>query len=184
MPTLDAPTIYDQALYGDSLAVPVREPALNTARDLWILGGWGVVLPRRVVRPAPDVQRMISELRAWTQLSARQLATLLGTSHTTVLSAEAGRPLVEARSGDLRRRVTDVHNVVRRIFLLADQNPSATSHILDTAPPSGRSPIDLLLAGEPARAYLSAIDLLRSRPSGLLVGHRPRREGATAPLHE
>jgi uncharacterized protein (DUF2336 family) len=35
-----------------------------------------------------------------------------------------------------------------------------------------------------ALAYLAVIDSFRPRPSGLLTGDRPRRDGATVPLHE
>jgi hypothetical protein len=183
MITMDRPTLYDEALYGEPLALLVRKPELNTDHPIWTLGDWNLVLPMPAVRPAPDVQRMISELRAWTQWSSRQLATVLRTSHTTVLGLEAGRPLVAGHSGDLRRRLTNAHDVVSRVYVLAGEDPTATSHVLATAPAGARSPVDALQSGDAAAAYVSAIDVLRPRPSGLLVGSRPRREGATAPLH-
>ncbi|MGO9790872.1 MAG: hypothetical protein ACLP8S_15660 [Solirubrobacteraceae bacterium] len=101
-----------------------------------------------------------------------------------VLNAEAGRPLLALRSGDLRRRVGEVHDVVERDHLLAEQDPGATSRLLAAAPSRGQSAVDALCAGRPETAYLAAIDALRPRPTGMLTGSRPRRSGATAALHD
>lgn len=182
--TLERPTIYDEALFGEPLDVPVRHRTLDTNRPFWMVGEWWLVLPTTVVRRAPDVQRMISDVRAWTGWSSRQLARVLGTSHTTVLNAEAGRPLLALRSGDLRRRINEVHDVVERVYLLAERDASTTSRLLATAPRRGQSAVDALRAGRPERAYIAAIDALRPRPTGMLTGSRPRRSGATAALHD
>jgi hypothetical protein len=184
MTTLDAPTIYDEALYGEPLELPMLPRTLNTNGDMWTVGEWSIVVPATVALRAPDVQRMIADIRAWTRWSSRQLARILGTSHTTVLSAEAGRPLMEARTGDLRHRAGGVHDVVERVFLLTGRDPAATARTLATSPPGGPSAADSLRDGNPERAYLSAIDVLRPRRTGLLVGDRPRREGATSALHD
>src|SRR5205085_2719532 len=66
MIALDQPTIYDEALYGEPLARPMRHRVLNTESDLWTLGAWRIVLPTSVTHRAPDVQRMIAEIRGWT----------------------------------------------------------------------------------------------------------------------
>ncbi len=116
--------------------------------------------------------------------SSRQLARVLGTSHTTVLNAEAGRPLLALRSGDLRRRVGEVHDVVERVHLLAERDAGATSRLLATAPSRGQSAVDALRAGRPETSYLAAIDALTPRPTGMLTGSRPRRSGATVALHD
>ncbi|MGI8429975.1 MAG: hypothetical protein ACR2OB_11895 [Solirubrobacteraceae bacterium] len=182
--TLERRTIYDEALLGEPLGLPVRHRTLDTNRPFWIVGDWFLVLPTTVVRRAPDVQRMISEVRASTGWSSRQLARVLGTSHTTVLNAEAGRPLLALRSGDLRRRVGEVHDVVERVHVLAQRDADATSRLLATAPRRGQSAVDALRAGRPQKAYLAAIDALTPRPNGMLTGGRPRRPGATAALHD
>lgn len=181
---LERPTIYDEALFGEPLGLPVRHRTLDTNRPFWIVGEWLLVLPTTVVRRAPDVQRMISEVRAWTGWSSRQLASVLGTSHTTVLNAEAGRPLLALRSGDLRRRVSEVHDVVERVHLLAERDADTTSRLLANARRRGQSAVDALRAGRPEKAYLAAIDALRPRPAGILTGSRPRRSGATTALHD
>lgn len=178
--------IYADAYFGEPLSLSVYRRTLNTEHFFWIVGDWTLILPRPVVRRAPEVQRMMVDVRGWTGWSARQLATVLGTSHTTVLNAEAGRPLIASRSGDLRRRVGDLHDLVQRVHLLANRDPATTADVLATTPAAGRSgsPLDALAAGYPDRAYLAAIDVLRPRPSGLLTGSRPRRPGATAALHD
>ena len=178
--------IYAYAYFGEPLGLPLRARTLNTERSFWTVGDWALILPRAMVRRAPEVQRMMVDVRGWTGWSARQLAAALGTSHTTVLNAEAGRPLIAVRSGDLRRRVGDLHGLVQRVHLLADRDPSTTARVLVTTPAAGRSgsPLDAIAAGYPDKAYLAAIDVLRPRPAGLLTGSRPRQSGATAALHD
>jgi hypothetical protein len=181
-----APSLYDETFYGEPLSLPVRRPLLDTGHAIWLLAGWGLKVQLTLPERAPDVQRMISDMRAWTGWSQRRLADVLGTSHTTVGRAEAGRPLVEARSGDLRDRVDRAHAVVQRIFLLAERDAEETARLLET-PPSitgGGSAVDGLRTGNPDRAYIAALDVLRPRPTGMLVGSRPRRGGATSPLHD
>lgn len=184
MITLDRASVYERALYGEPLDRAVRPEPLSTERRWWVVGDWALMLPEFVVRPAPDIQRMTAELRGWTVWSSRRLADVLGTSHTTVLRIESGRPLISGHSGDLRRRLSEAHDVVGRVFLLTGRDPGATGQALDIAPPDGISAVAALREMQPAKAYLSAIDVLRPRTTGLLVGTRPRREGATGALHE
>lgn len=187
---------YDRALYGGE---PIRHTAAPTRLDrtvvaplfrvgqdlLWMLGDWLVGVPAPVIHPAPDVQRMTQELRNWTKWSARQLADALSTSHTTVLAIETGRPLAAGHSGDLRRHIVDAHTVVSRIFVLADRDPRRTAHALNEATGNGLSGRTLLARGEPAKAYIAALDVLRPPTQGLLVGSHPAEPGtATAPLHD
>ncbi len=188
--------LYDRTLYEGE---PIRQVAAPTRLDravssplfhigqnrLWILGEWYVRLPALTVRPAPDVQRMTQELHDWTGWSARPLADVLGTSHTTVLAIQTGRPLTAGHSGDLRRRIVDAHAVVSRIFVLADHDRRRTAQALDTAPGHGLSARTLLGHGDPAKAYVAALDVLRPPAAGLLVGSHPSEPGRdTAPLHD
>jgi hypothetical protein len=84
-----------------------------------------------------------------------------------------------------RARKTDAHNIIHRVFLLANRDPAETTRILKTAPAGGGpSAIAALRAGNPDKAYLAAIDVMRPRRAGMLVGGRPRRPGATSALHE
>jgi hypothetical protein len=181
---LDMPNIYEAALYGEPLRVPVRPRPLNTDSPFWTVGDWALFIPKVERHRAPDVADMLGDLAAWTGWSKRQLANILDTSHTTVRNAAAGRPLRVSRSGDLRRRVVSTHDLVSRIFVLANRDSEETARILQT--PSAITPAaaDALRAGNYERAYLTALDVLRPRQTGLLVGSRPRRSGATTPLHD
>jgi hypothetical protein len=196
MTALRVADFYERTLYEGE---PIRQAAAPTRLDrsvvtplfrvgqdlLWMLGDWLVRVPAPVIRPAPDVQRMTQELRSWTRWSARQVADVLSTSHTTVLAIENGRPLAAGHSGDLRRHIVDAHTVVSRIFILADRDPRRTAHALDAAPGHGLSACTLLEHGEPAKAYVAALDVLRPPTQGLLVGSHPAEPGlATAPLHD
>lgn len=184
MVTLDSPTVYEQAIYGEPLGRAVPDPLLDTSDRLWRIGDWPILVPVPEVRFAPEVQRAVVELRAWTGWSARRLADVLGTSHTTVLGIETGRQLVDGHSGDLDRRILDTYDVVHRVFLLAGQDSAASDRVLRSAGRDGRAAADDLRDQQPARAYLRAVDALRPRATGLLAGSRPRRDGATAALHE
>jgi transcriptional regulator with XRE-family HTH domain len=184
MTTLTAPSVYDQTLLGEPLPRPVRGRILEPRGHLWILGSWAINIPIPRLSPAPDVQRIVSEIRNCTGWSARRLADIMGTSHTTILQIENGRRLFAGHSGDLRRRLSDAHEVITRVFVIADREQTKTVQLLEDTPATGKSALDHLRRGDPAKAYLSAIDVMRPRTSGLLVGSRPRQDGATAPLHD
>jgi transcriptional regulator with XRE-family HTH domain len=182
--TILARDIYAEALRGEPLERAVFPPALNTHSSMWTLGDWVIVLPTPDLHPAPAMQQVVRQLRQWTGWSTRRLAEVLHTSHTTIRAVESGRPLVGGHSGDLRRRLTEAHDVVERVFLVADRNAEQVATILDSAPAGRRSAVEELKWGDPARAYLTAVDVLRPRRQGLIVGDRPRRGGATEALHE
>ena len=184
MTVVDATTLYEDALRGEPFNRAIFQTPLNTRASFWTVGEWPVVLPFQVPRPAPGMQRVVKQIREWTGWSARRLAEVVGTSHTTVLSVENGRSLVDGHSGNLRQRVMDAHDVVDRIYLLAGRDPDTVTLLLETAPAGRRAAIDELQTGDPARAYLAAIDVLRPRTPGLLVGDRPRQSGGAAALHD
>jgi transcriptional regulator with XRE-family HTH domain len=178
-------TLYDAALRGEPLQQPVTQPAVDTRGVIWRVGGWAVGLPPSPPRPVPDATRLITLVRDRTGWSARRLAEILGVSHSTVGRIARGQRPESAHSGDLPLRLRDTYEVVDRIYLLLTRDPEATARALDTAAPGRHSPADELRDGNSAEAYLAAIDLLRPpRAPGLLTGDRPRRDGATAPLHE
>jgi len=184
MMVVDATTLYDEALRGEPLDRAIFPPPLDTGAPFWTLGEWRLIFPTSVPRLAPGMQRVVKQIREWTGWSARRLADVVGSSHTTILNVENGRPLVDGHSGDLRRRLTDTHDVIERIYVLAGRDPGTVTLFMETAPPGRRAAIDELQKGEPARAYLAAIDVLRPRTPGLLVGDRPRQRGGTAALHD
>ena len=172
--------------YGEPLTVLAAKPILDTRRDpdLWLVGNWDLRLPPSPPRRSPDAARFVASLRRWTGWSSRHIADILGTSHTTILRVEEGRPLMSARSGDLTERLRAAFELTERVRILTDERPDETARALETAFPERSSAIDHLRNGEPAKAYLAALDVLRPRERGMLVGSRPRRDGATAPLHD
>jgi transcriptional regulator with XRE-family HTH domain len=178
-------TLYDTALGGEPLQQPVTPPTIDTREPIWRVGGWDVDLPPSPPRPVPEATRLITLIRDRTGWSGRKLAEILPVSHTTVRRIARGQQPESAHSGDLPARLRDVYDVIDRIYLLQGRDPQATARTLDSAPPGRSSPREELRSGNPADAYLAAIDLLGPpRAPGLLTGDRPRREDATAPLHD
>lgn len=183
MTALAMSTLYEEAIRGEPLQCAFSRPAIDTHAPLWLVGDWQLRIPSLPPRPVPTSTRLVALLRGRTGWSARQLAAALGTSHTTIRRIENGRPLMAAHSGDLWQRLQDASDVVERVYRLTGDT-EITARTLEDAPPGLRSPLVELQAGQPAKAYLTAIDVLRPRRPGMLIGDRPRRDGATAPLHE
>lgn len=109
--------------------------------------------------------RLLTESRTFTGWSQRDLASVLGTSHTTVRRLEAdGR--VTPRSRDIAARAAQLHGVLARLSPLTT-GPEHLATMLATPGPTG-TPADLLRAGDWSRAYLLALDLLRPPTDGML----------------
>ena len=116
---------------------------------------------------APRAQRLAQELLLWTGWSHRGLAIVLGISHPTVSALEQGTS--SARVGDLFDRLVEVHEVVRRVYLIADSDASRTSHLLSATSEAGYSARDLLAQRRPAEAYLAALDAQLPRRVGPMM---------------
>jgi hypothetical protein len=92
---------------------------------------------------------------------------------------------VSGHSGDLRQRLVEAHDLIERVYVLVDRDHERTATVLATAATGRRSAVEELLAtGDPGQAYLAALDAIRPRRTGLLVGDRPRRDGPTTALHD
>ena len=129
--------------------------------DLWIR------TPEIASRPAPQAQRLTQELLGWTGWSHRSLANVLEISHPTVSALEQGTS--PARVGDLFDRLVEVHEVVRRVHLIADRDALRTSQLLSTQSESGGIAKDLLAERRPAEAYLAALDAQSPRRVGAMM---------------
>jgi hypothetical protein len=175
---------YDQALYGEPISVVIRRKVLNTDKAIWTIGDWTIDIPEIVPRRAPETQRMVADLKAWTGLSSRQLARMLGTSHPTIRRLESGRDLVPGHSGDLGQRLLATHDVVARVATIANYEQATVKDALEFEAKPGFSAVQALQAREPSLALLRALDRLRPRPEGLIRGTGSRRSGATTALHE
>jgi transcriptional regulator with XRE-family HTH domain len=183
MTVFQAHSAIDCMVYGEPLTVPVARPILDTRPSLWLVGNWELGLPLNLPRRSPDAARFVASMRRWTGWSSRHIADILGTSHTTILRIEEGRPLMTARSGDLMERLRAAFELTERVRILTEERPEDTARAMETALPGRLSAIDHLRNREPAKAYLAVLDVLRPRERGMLIGSRPRKEGATAPLH-
>lgn len=184
MTTIDVITRYNEALEGGPLERVVPYSTFNTTMPIWMIGDWRLILPQSPPELFQGIKQIISDLQRWTGWSARHLADVLGTSHTTIRAITNGRPIVDGHSGDLRRRIVETHGVVERIYLLAECDSDKVNDLLDTPKPGRKTVAAELQAGEYARAYLVAIDILRPRKSGLIAGDRPKRDSAVVPLHD
>src|SRR5579863_397444 len=102
MTVVEAPALYEAAFRGEPLQRTVFPEPLNTHDTIWTIGVWPIRVPAVVSPAVPRLQRVVREMRERTGWSARRLADIVGSSHTTIINAENGRPLVSGHSGDLR----------------------------------------------------------------------------------
>lgn len=142
--------------------------------DLW------VHLPEPLAQPAPLVQRLTRNIRQWTGWSQRRLAKALGATHPTIRALEEGRSA--GRTKDLFDRLVETHDVVERVFLIADRDVKETDRLLTTSPGDPLpSALDLLEARQPAEAYVAAMEVLRPRrQTTMMRGLWPARAGESS----
>ncbi|MFN0154680.1 MAG: helix-turn-helix domain-containing protein [Gaiella sp.] len=183
---LVAPAVYEHVLLGEPRPQVVADAPTTAVvgDDIWRLCGWRMWIPPFETTRTPEVQRLVWDVRRRTGWSARRVAEILGTSHTTISRLERGGRLMTGHSGDLRRRLTDAHEVVSRVSELAGGDVDMTTNTLEIVTPSGRSAVELLQLDDAPRAYLAALDALSPRTEGLIVGTHARSGDATAALHE
>jgi hypothetical protein len=185
MTVAEAPAFYEAAFRGRPLLRTVFPEPLNMHETIWTVGDWPIGVPPVVPQAIPRLQRVIKEMRDRTGWSSRRLAEVVGSTHTTILNAENGRPLVSGHSGDLRERLVETHDLIERVYVLVDRDPGRTAAVLGTSQPGQCSAVEeLIQTGDPGRAYLAALDAIRPRRPGPLIGDRPRRDGPTTALHD
>lgn len=112
--------------------------------------------------------RSIVEIRELTTWSFRQLADILGTSHTTV-GRLANDAAVTGRSRAAADRIGPLLDFLSRLARVVEPGEKLVA-VLQTPSPTRQSPIDLLAAGEWSRAFLGCLDALQ--------GPRPERPTA------
>ena len=133
----------------------LQEKPVGLWGDLW------VKTPERTSRQAPHAQLLVKSVLEWTGWSQRGLARVLQVSYPTVAALMQGRS--DARMGDLFARLNEIHEVVKRLHLLVHEDASETRRLLEDAPGSGESAMELLSRRQPAEAYLAALDVLHDR---------------------
>jgi transcriptional regulator with XRE-family HTH domain len=125
-----------------------------------------VELPAVAARP-PQLGDLVRRARALTDWSTRELADIIGTTHTTVRAFEQGSR-VSARSRPAASRVRPLVDVLTRLAWAAGGAPDALATALRTPSEANECAFDLLAAGEWTRGYLACLDVLRGpRPDML-----------------
>lgn len=137
-----------------------------------------IAIPRWRAPTLRNFAEMAKDLRSWTGWSLRALSDALNTTHPTMRQILNGVPQAGTRNKELLRRIEQAHEVVARIYIVADRDIRRTAIVLTATSPSGRA-VEYLASGEPSKAYLAALDSLRPEKSGgMLVGSRPLQPGA------
>ena len=128
---------------------------------------WWVHTPRVQSRPAPEAQTFTRAVLEYTDLSHRKLAEVLKTSHPTIAALEQGKS--EARVNDLFDRLSEMYEVTKRLFLIADRDASKVERLLTSPSESGVTAMDLLSDRRPAEAYLAALEANHPHRDGLMM---------------
>jgi len=141
-----------------------------------------VVLPDHDSQTDVGTQRQMKEVLAMTGWSQRTAATILRTTHVTVgkLAAEGS----SARSIDVAERLAAVHACIRRLAPIAADSSALRAALESPVDEEGTSAVKLLIAGEYARAYRFALQLLSPAPQTPLLRSRSNvsRLPATVPV--
>jgi transcriptional regulator with XRE-family HTH domain len=126
-----------------------------------------------------DLLRQVNELTGW---SFRDIAELVGTSHTTVGKLANGAAAT-SRSADAAERIAPLLEVLTRVSRLVAPGRDLNS-VLNELGPGGETPRDVLRSGDWSRALLSAMDVINGpRPARPQLRPGVRRERATRELH-
>lgn len=151
----------------------VFDQAASTIVDVFKDYTAWIVLPEEPADPASPMPRIVRETRELTGWAQRDLASLLGTSHTTVRRLEIdGR--VTARTRDIAARAAELHAVVVRLARAAGGSEGLAVALGQTV--GGTTPLDLLREGQWSRAYTAALDAVHGpRPAMLGASRRPVR---------
>lgn len=154
-------------------------PARNIEQYLQGHMAW-IQLPPPPTEPVSRLPRLLRESREVTGWSQREIADILGTSHTTVRRLEAdGR--VSIKSRDIAAKVPQLHAVLVRLARVAS-SPDALSTALVT-PIGGTTAAALLREGNWPRAFTTTLDAIRGpRPEMLGAPPGPPPSDATREL--
>ena len=121
---------------------------------------------------APDLQAqaLVRAISEWTDWSNEDLARVLNCSHLRVSALNRGTSFI--RVDDLFERLYEVHEVVQRLFLIADRDTSRVDDLLTSKPESGFTAVELLSDRRPSEAYLAALEVNRPRRAGTMMRSR------------
>lgn len=126
-----------------------------------------------------DLLRQVYELTGW---SFRDIAEVVGTSHTTVGKLANG-VVPTSRSASAADRIEPMLDVLTRLSHLVPKG-SELAAVLEQPAASGETPRKVLRSGEWSRALLLAMDVINGpRPERPQLRLGVRRERATRELH-
>ena len=156
-----------------TVAVPVGEVYYTeTVPDLF--ASW-LLMPSYEPQPVSELTRIVKRLVERTGWSNRSLAEIVGTTHPTIQAIKRGRE--PERRRDLAEALFNTAEVVEKISRLTRGNQAMLKAILSTRGSDGETPLQLLAAGEYAKAYLRALDMLNeARPTVRLLDSRQARQ--------
>ena len=107
------------------------------------------------------LQERLELTKRLTGWSNRALATALGTTHPTLGAILSGRQTTRERIPELRGRITALADMADRLMSLTG-DPTAVRAALTTRPLNeSHTACQLLILGDPGRAYIAALDVLR-----------------------
>lgn len=126
-----------------------------------------------------DLLRQVNELTGW---SFRDIAEVVGTSHTTVGKLANGS-VPTSRSADAAERIEPMLDVLTRVSRLVAPGRDLAA-VLEEPTADGETPLEVLRSGDWSRALLAAMDVINGpRPAGPRLRPGVRRERATRELH-
>ncbi len=141
------------------------------------------IVPTRSA-PQQAMTRKLHELVRWTSWSTLVLAQVIGSTQPAIARALHSDLEAFACSTAQRQRLDDTYAVVSRVFVLADRDFDRTAQALETPGGDGVTATDRLIGGQPTKAYLVAMRVLRPTRSGdMIIGSDPldpRRRTAAA----
>src|SRR5438445_3757062 len=108
-----------------------------------------------------DLLRQVNELTGW---SFRDIAEVVGTSHTTVGKLANGA-VPTSRSADAAERIEPLLDVLTRISRLVAPGRDLAA-VLEDSTADGETPREVLRSGDWSRALLAAMDVINGpRPA-------------------
>jgi hypothetical protein len=157
------------------LPEPMRP--IRTLQQLLEHPGW--TIPEQAVAGPVRLTQRLGDVKAWTGWSARALAEVTGTSHPTINAVLQGQAATLTRAPGLATRIRQLHDLVSRLqIVVGGDSAELTRALKDRPAPGRRSAAEELAAGEPADAYLAALDVLSPpRTTGMMRSRFPARPG-------
>lgn len=139
-----------------------------------------IQLPAPPAEPVSRLPRLLSEARNVTGWSQREIADILGTSHTTIRRLETdGRVTIKSR--DIAAKVAQLHAVLVRLARIAGSPDTLATALVTEV--DGTTAAALLREANWPRAFATALDAARGpRPEMLGAPPGPPPADATREL--